>query len=488
MLPFAFHSGDASSCTTVLVGREASTDGSIMVARAVDSFSFMPSLLLMNPAAPGRKYRGSDDPGEAAFEYVFPADAMRYSSAPDPDTMRFGCAGFNSAGLALSATETIYANEAVLALDPYEKLGIAERDIADVILSTAKTAREGAALLGRLIEAHGAGEGFGVAFADAKEVWYLETGSGHQWLAQRLPKDQYFASGNQGRLKDYDPASPDFMASATVVFWAEANGFYNRKRDGAFNFTRVYARDDERDETYSYPRVWQIQKILTPALRQEVSEAPDFPVFAAPAEKISLADLEAVMRNHYEAGELSSHDPYTKGLRGDEPFRPVTVFRTQNTHILQVRPELPQAIGRVNWFALGMADLSVFVPFYQGLDAFPRAWGIGTDEADDESAFWKIRKLQTLVMTDYPALAPIVKDAFAKFEAETRGKCAAFEAKYLKLAAQDPGAAAKLLHDFNFRVADDALALTARLTNRVFTLRTRSIEAEVPFKNRSSND
>ena len=278
-------------------------------------------------------------------------------------------------------------------------------------VAQAKTAKEGAALLGKIVETQGAGESFGVGFVDKDEAWYFEAGSGHQWLAQRLPKDKYFATGNQGRLQQYDPQSPDFMASKTLVSWAQEHGFYDPKKDGAFNFAKAYIRNDDRDVTYNYPRVWQIQKMLTPSLKQDIAQGSSFPVFAAPEKKVTLADMKAILRNHYEAGELINHDPYSKGLRGDEPYRPISVFRAQNTHVLQVRPELPQAIGQINWFALGMSDLSVYVPFYHGLTQFPKSYTAATDEADDESAYWKFRKLQTLVMTDYPTLAPIVKQS-----------------------------------------------------------------------------
>lgn len=74
-----------------------------------------------------------------------------------------------------------------------------------MILPRIHSAREGAELLGKIIEEKGAGEGFGVAFVDEHEVWYLETGSGHQWMAAKLPRDQYFVSANQGRLRNYNP-------------------------------------------------------------------------------------------------------------------------------------------------------------------------------------------------------------------------------------------------------------------------------------------
>ena len=92
----------------------------------------------------------------------------------------------------LTGTESIFARDDALAIDPYNKAsGITEDDIPDVLLSRCTTAREACALLGRIIEEAGCGEGFGVGFVDSKEVWYLETGTGHQWIAHRTPADKY---------------------------------------------------------------------------------------------------------------------------------------------------------------------------------------------------------------------------------------------------------------------------------------------------------
>lgn len=103
---------------------------------------------------------------------------MRYTAIHDFDTNdnAMGEAGFNSAGVGMSATETIYNGRAALAADPYvTKTGITEDAIESVILPVAQSARQGAKLLGDIIEQKGAGEGFGVAFIDSKEIWYLET-------------------------------------------------------------------------------------------------------------------------------------------------------------------------------------------------------------------------------------------------------------------------------------------------------------------------
>lgn len=484
--------GSAWACTTVLVGSEASIDGSLFIARSADSSALKAQHMVVHPARnyeKGAMYRTADHKGANNFEYPQPAHAMRYTTIPNWQTQLHGAAGWNEVGVGISGTESIFARDDALKLDPYnEDKGITEDDILDILLPRAKTAKEAVQLLGHIVETIGAGEGFGVAFVDKNELWYLETGTGHQWLAQKLPKDQYFASGNQGRLQTYDPKSPDMLASKTLVSWATEHGFYNPEKDGAFNFSKAYTRDDARDRDYNDPRVWQIQKLLTPSLTQDITQGRSFPVYAKPDQKVTLADLKAIMRNHYEAGELASHDPYTHGLRGDEPYRPISVFRTYESHVMQVRHWLPQEIGEVNYVAMGMADLSVYVPYYQGLKAYPAEYGMGTDKADSKSLYWKYRKLQTLVMTDYPKLAPIVKKAYAQFEADTAQKQKAFEDQYMKYYKTNKARASQLLQKFNLEVMRSAEALTEDLTNQIFTIRTADIQKANFFANRQKKD
>lgn len=480
--------GSALACTTVVVDRQATTDGSFLIARAADSSALKAHHFVIHPATKNQKgmYRTADHNGANHFEYPLPENGMRYTTVPNWKTQLHGAVGYNEAGVGFSGTESIFARDDALKFDPYvEDKGITEDDIPDVILPRAKTAREGVALLGKIIEEIGAGEGFGVVFVDPKEVWYLETGTGHQWVAQRIPANQYFASGNQGRLQKYDAKSDDFMASKTLVKFAQDHGFYDPAKDGEFNFAKAYTRDDSRDRDYNDPRVWQIQKLFNPATKQVMTEGRQFPVFMTPEKKLSVADMKTVLRNHYQGEEF---DPYSNGLKGDSPIRPISVFRSYETHIMQVRPELPKAIGEVTYLGMGMATLSCYVPFYQGLSKVPAEYGMGTDKADDQSAYWKYRKLQTLVMTDFPKLAPVVQKAYADWEADAAKQMAAFEADYLKTVKSNPKAAQQKLDTFNTKLIKDAEALTETLTNEIFTIRTTDIQKANFFANRQKKD
>ena len=476
-------------CTSVIVGSRASADGSLLFARSADSSALKAQHFVIHPAADwpeGAMYRTQDYKGATDFSYPMPAHTFAYTTAPNWQTQLHGAVGFNEMGLGVSGTESIFARDDALEVDPYNKAtGITEDDILDILLPRCQTAREAVKLLGHIIETIGAGEGFGVGIVDAKESWYLETGTGHRWIAQRTPEDMYMCTGNQGRLQAYDPKSEDQMGAPDVIEFAQAHGFYNPETDGAFNFAKAYTRDDERDRVYNDPRVWVMQARFNPSREQNPHDGRTFPVYLKPEKPITVADLRAVMRDHFEG---TTHDPYANGLGGEESWRPVSVFRTYEAHILQVRPWLPKAIGEVIHLCWGMSDLSCFVPFYQGLKAVPEHYGLGTAQADRESVYWKFRKVQTLAMTDYANLAPVVKKAYGDFEAELEVRMKAFEAAYMAALAVDEASADELLQTFNLEVLADAEELAESLLDVLFTMRTESIQAANFFANRKHKD
>ena len=113
---------------------------------------------------------------------------------------------------------------------------------------------------------------------------------------------------------------------------------------------------------------------------------------------------------------------------------------------------------------------------------------MGTNQADRLSVYWKFRKLQTLVMTDYAKCAPVVKTAFRAFEVDLKPRMAAMEADYVKLVETDRAAAQRLLNDFNLRVLAEGEELAERLLDEVFTIRTTDIQETIVFKNNKSKD
>ena len=188
------------ACTTILVGKDASYDGSTIIARNEDSANgeFNPKrFIVVKPSEQPREYKWVI----SHLAITLPDNPLQYTAVPNADLKEgiWGEAGVNEANVAMSATETLTTNERVLGADPFVEYvpakgnepevpgGIGEEDFLTIVLPYVKTAREGVARLGSLLEEFGTYEMNGVAFSDSNESWWLETGGGQHWIAQRVP-------------------------------------------------------------------------------------------------------------------------------------------------------------------------------------------------------------------------------------------------------------------------------------------------------------
>ena len=465
-----------SECTTIIVGEEQSADGARYLCRSAD----FNALMTINIEVHKDTDFGPTEfvAKDSKFRCPLPQKALGYTALPDFQFPgEWGSAGYNTEGIGMSSTESIFSSAKALAFDPLVEDGLAENCTYNIVLPYIHSAREGAARLGMLIEKYGSAEGFGIGFIDNKEIWYLENACGHKWLACRMPKDKYFVTGNQSRFREYDPKDTDnFMASPGLIEFAQEHGLYNPS-DGAFDFHEAYQRDEKLDTTYNYPRVWGLQQIFTPSVENDVTKNT-FPVFTKADKKISLSDLRQAFRFHYDN---TSHDPYLHS-NGKEPYRPVSIFRTTQSHIMQVRSELPKEIGCITYMAFGMGDLSVFLPLYQGVKTYPELYTrVGSKQCSDDNAYWHFRKVMTLGMMDYNAFAPIIKEAYSRLEAENDQRQKELEAEYLKTYKECPMKASDMLQQFSDELLLRAVKVADELVDELFTRLTVKVQDEYMF-------
>ena len=400
-------------------------------------------------------------------EFGWPS-GMGYTGSPDyrEHGVGFEESGFNDAGVGISATETIVSNAATLKVDPYNKYdGIVEEAIPTIILPQARTARDGVLLLGSLIERYGSAEGFGVAFVDKKEAWYLENAGGHEWAAERIPDDSYFVSANQSRIGAINfKDDENVLTSPNLKGWAIKNHLFDPMPGRKFIFRKIFGRDTAEDAAYNYPRVAYLQARYTGSLSHQTSKCNCFPTFAKPDHLITVADVENSLKNHFEG---TPRDPYE--LRDPSvTARPISVFRTYQAHVLQTRANLPPAIANVEYLSLGMSALSIYLPFYYG-STIPGAYDIGSAEADDKSAFWQFRKVQTLAMQNYPKFGPMVIAAYGQLETEIAKNQKAFERQYIETYSLHPHKAQIILNTFTRKTVNSALRLAEKLSNQIIT-------------------
>lgn len=226
-------------CTTILVGKAASYDGSTIIARNDDSGagSYTPKkYAVVHPEEQPRIYKSVI----SHVEIELPDDPMRYTCVPNALSGEgiWAASGVNAANVAMTATETITSNPRVLGADPLvcyepadgdkpEKVGgIGEEDIVSITLPYIKSAREGVIRLGSLLEQYGTYEMNGIAFQDVDEIWWLETIGGHHWIARKVPDDVYVVMPNQFGMDEFDLADAigaqnEFMCSADLPEFIE---------------------------------------------------------------------------------------------------------------------------------------------------------------------------------------------------------------------------------------------------------------------------
>ena len=321
------------ACTTILVGKDASYDGSTIIARNEDSANgeFCPKrFIVVKPDEQPRHYKSV----LSHVEVDLPDEPLQYTAVPNADLKEgiWGEAGVNEANVAMSATETLTTNERVLGADPFVELtpakgkkgedgyepevpgGIGEEDFLTLVLPYVKTAREGVTRLGALLEQYGTYEMNGVAFSDVDEIWWLETVGGHHWIAKRVPDEAYVTMPNQLGIDEFDlddalGDQEEHMCSADLGEFIERNHLDLAVENVTpFNPRDAFGSHSDSDHVYNTPRAWYMQRFLNPYDEQwdgrDADHQPtsdDIPWARQPDRKITIEDVKYVLSSHYQA-------------------------------------------------------------------------------------------------------------------------------------------------------------------------------------------
>ncbi|WP_367341743.1 C69 family dipeptidase [Limosilactobacillus sp.] len=380
-----------SSCTSILVGKNASTDHSILIGRNEDAKAAWPKRMVVHAHGSLSREFVSKDTG---LKLELPANSARYTATPEWTDKEglFEEDGINEYDVAMSATESAYSNDLVLGFDPLVKSGLNEEAMITVVLPFIKTAREGVKRLGQLIEQYGTGETNGVLFADNNEAWYFESGGGHYWVAQRIPDDSYAVVANQLAIQEIDFDDPDnFMFQPNIRDFVAAHNL-NPDPDG-FNFRHIFGTANRSDAIYSTPRVWYGHQMFNPhQCADEMPESQDLPFIVKPEHQLSLLDVQSYLGSHFQG------TPFDPLAVGKDPrkgkYRPVSLAKTQESHILQMNR--PSGIN-IHWLAMGVTAESTYVPFFNGITDVLSPYKRGKLPSQDSSAYWTFKNAGVLV-------------------------------------------------------------------------------------------
>lgn len=383
------------ACTSILVGKNASIDGSVMIARNDDTFlPITPQKFIMQAA-----YQNEDRIWESnlnGFKMTLPKNGYKTSFTPNVDVKHngvFGETSINEKNVAMSATESVYGNERALAYDPWVENGIAEDSIQNIVAPYIDSARDGVRYLGELIEKYGSPEGNGVLFADKDEAWYMEIVTGHHYAATRIPDDAYVIAANQVAQQEINFDDPNNFMWSNGLQEFVAKHHLNPDKN-SFNFRKIFGTDTKKDRHYNTPRVWFGQQYFTPEVKQEPTSS-ELPFICRANRLLSVEDLQYVLSSHYNE---TKYDPLGNGTEEEKKlFRPISLNRTQNSHVLQLRNTVSPKHSALMWMCFGVPSFTPYVPFYANADDIAASWSDTPLEFDMNSDYWMYRALSMLV-------------------------------------------------------------------------------------------
>ena len=423
--------GVPEGCTTITVGKNASTDGSVMTSHTDDSHRTR-SWMDIVPAKKHKKgetttvYKRVKDDTKAMPTYGH----KKIGQIPEIEhTYQFLNTAYPSMNeKQLAIGESTFGGREELQSDAGK---IDCQRLNKFILERCTTAREAIKLADELTKKYGWNDaGECLTIADKKEVWHFEIVGpgkgkvGAVWVAQRVPDGHIAVNANASTIKEIDlKDKANFMASANIYDVAKENAWYNPKTE-TFRFCYAYA-PHSRTSLASRRREWRVFDLLAPSLHLN-AYAENFPFSVKPDKKVSVKDLIKVFQDYYEGTPYDMTNSLTitndsgKTVKSPlaNPFMPYdanklhkinggwgwlgerTIARwyTMYGTITQSRDWLPDEIGGIVWLAQDNIATSVYIPVYAGATDLPEAYKTPgrVNGYTHKSAWWAFNRLGTL--------------------------------------------------------------------------------------------
>ena len=480
-------SGGAFACSNLIVGKKASVDGSVMVSYNADDYGMFGHLC---------HYPAGTHP-KGTMRQIYDWDSGVYHGEIEEAPVTYNVIG-NINEFQLSIGETTYGGREEMV----DSTGILDYgSLIYVTLQRAKTAREAISVMTSLVEKYGYNsEGETFSICDPNEAWIMEmqgTGAGSKgvvWVAMRIPDDAICAHANQSRIGKFNMKDKkNVLYSKNVISYARKMGWFNGK-DSDFSWKNTYAFPDFSGRRFCDARVWSFfnhyaddfDRYLPWALGKD-KDAEDMPLWIVPNRKLSVADVENGMRDHYEGTALALDTtsigggiyempyrptPLTFTVDGKQYFneRPISTQQTAFTFVSQLRSWLPREIGGVLWFGNDDANMVAYTPVYCGNTVQPSCYNTkGADAVtfSPDNAFWLCNMVSNMVYPRYSQLFPELKAVRDSLETSYFANQTSIEKQAADLYQTDKAAALKLLNNYSNAKADEMLANWKRLATRI---------------------
>ena len=467
---------NALACTNFIVGKKASADGSVMCTYSADDYGMFLGLCHY-PA--GKHAKGE-------MLQIYDWDTKEYHGQIPQAAETYNVIG-NINEYQVTIGETTFGGREEMV----DTTGILDYgSLIYIALQRSKTAREAISVMTRLVETYGfCSEGETFTICDPNEAWIMEMmgkgpgSKGVVWVAVRIPDDAICAHANQSRIRTfYQKDKKNVMFSKDCIKFARSKGWFTGK-DKDFSFCDVYAAPTFSGRRACEARVWSffnrfgdMDKYL-PYVEGKVKDAEPMPLWIVPNKKVSLQDLEASMRDHYEGTPFDLGNDLGQGV-WEMPYRPtplsfkvdgkayfnerpVSTQQTAFSYVSQMRSWLPRQIGGVLWFVNDDGNMVAYTPIYCGNTVQPECYNTpGADAVtfSDKNAFWVCNWVSNMVYPRYSQMFPSLKEVRDSLDNSYIANQGEIEKQALKLYGESEQKAVDYLTNYSNTQAQQMLA------------------------------
>lgn len=404
----------AMACTGMYVGKDASDQGTYIIARSEDQGrSDYNKMFKVEPRVENVPGRYLEDTA-TGFKIPLPDTTYQYTYVPDyarGDDGMYPGSCTNEYGVSITATVSTSTCDAWREADPFVEPGLREAILAAAVAAVSTNAREAVDVLLGYVDTYGSEEGNTVMINDQNEAWIVEIYGGHQYCAMKMPDDAVAVFGNQNMIGLVDPkATPEDGYIYSDGLFDLIDKLELAVKEGERYHLAKSVCDGVRKDS-SNMRTWIGHKVLAPSSVGDYDTNEFYPLFYQPDEKVSALTIMDLYRNRYEG------TPLDVTLEGQEGNRVIATVNSSQIHLLQTFPEWPAECAAIDWVALGNAEHSVFIPFFSGITDTADAYKVDGDTYDPTGAYWMFKRICTLAEQDRVLYGQGVREFWKQQEA-----------------------------------------------------------------------
>jgi dipeptidase len=450
------------NCFTMIAGKDATDDGSVMLAHNEDG----PGFIMINwYKVPHLKHSDSEIIRcHSGAEIKESAETNAYLWLEMP-AHSFSDSYMNEYGVVITSNQCLSRED-----KPVLKDGGIGYELRKLMAERARTARGAVKLAGKLIDLYGYNaSGRTYSIADSQEAWMLSVVYGKHWVARRIPDNEVAIIPNYYTISEVDLYDTlNYLGSSDLISYAEIRGWYDPAGTSPFNFRKAYSDQENLMNLNNIARHWQALNILS---KTHYRFEDVFPFSVIPQVKINILSFRSVLSDHYEGTPLEKDNDDIPDPHISEIMR-ICSERNQYGFIAQLRPFMPVNIGAVLWIAPRYPCMHPFIPWYSGIISVPAEYSdldylYAMEHHFDESrksdlsrkkAYCKYLDFGRIVNADYMHYINKLNPKVEKRQQELIKNQASIEKRLLKLYAADKYKSLRKMTEYSSKLAIQELS------------------------------